>query len=1090
MASLRSFLFRPDINKLREQGKVPELIQALSDRRRLNDYERVCAVAASALASVGDARAVEPLIALVSDSDWHVQKNAIFALGRLRDERAFEPVKDELMKQPQDDFAIGALIEIDPARAVQLFLSEGSHRFDLDRASHDLRSRSIQSDKALCAALATLISMDPGQRHLAIASMVSLGDRRAVGPLSALLMHGEPRAREASAIALGQLGDPRALEPLLMAFTDGEKAVRSRAAAAVNEIADSDMAHRFVEMLTDQRWEVREASAVALGYAREGDAVRALAELLNDGVPAVRQAAAEALGKIGDPLATGALRTRMGDESDEVRASAIGALGRMVDGIALEELLPALKDPSPRVRCAAAQALGETADVRATEPLIAMLEDSEPAAQRVSAQALARLADDRAVVPLVGLLSATDAEVRAAAVMALGEFPAVPITEHVLPLLSDTDRHVRLQAARSMERLCAQNERPLFASLAMLIDGDAPTRAQSAERLGQFGDSRAVVPLILGVPDPDPGVAAAVCGALGRLGDKRAVDALVTAAERDSWRVSFAAAEALGCIGDPKAVPVLTALLKEPSRLSTVAATALGRIGDTRAFVPLLSTIRRADMRSIFDREATAPLIEAAEALGKADGAAAEPILAALATDRLSFLRVEAAKILGWMRDVRAVPLLIRALYDGNEVHFGPAEEDFSTELQHEAIVALTAIGEPALDALLEELREQRDHEALARVLGSFPVPRAVDGLVILLNDDRPWVRRTALESLRQIGDPRVVPTLLAGFGRGDSDERDLLCEVLVTLARSPGDKELFKALAHLNKPSFGEEVQSLVALDDMRAVIPLVACLSWNSGSLGCAAAEVLGRLGDTRAVEPLITCLLSDSDNEIRKQAAIALGRLGDARAVEPLAAIALSDQETGLQLRARDALVSFGARAAELLIRRMKTGNDRTRFEAGIVLSEISAHNALDALLAFLAERPHDMYWIARSLGKIGDSRAVKPLMAAFQDTGGLAMADALVTLRVDGLTPAERLKIVSYLVDVAGHSHRSQAREAAEMLGKLHRQGNLDDAARRVILQSEPEIARHGDHSGWNDDSRHSDHSDSGAGVPLNWIRGGR
>jgi HEAT repeat protein len=65
----------------------PLIIRALGD----SDY-RVRWNAAEAIGTIGDARAVEPLIRALGDSDWRVLWNAARALGKIGDPRAVEPL--------------------------------------------------------------------------------------------------------------------------------------------------------------------------------------------------------------------------------------------------------------------------------------------------------------------------------------------------------------------------------------------------------------------------------------------------------------------------------------------------------------------------------------------------------------------------------------------------------------------------------------------------------------------------------------------------------------------------------------------------------------------------------------------------------------------------------------------------------------------------------------------------------------------------------------------------------------------------------------------------------------------------------------
>ena len=127
----------PDVKKLEAKGDVKGLINALGYRRdQQSDYKAgfVRTAAAVALARIGDARAVEPLITTLSDPTggvctaavealveigvpaveplvaaligpnpgWSVRKAAVETLGKIGDARAVEPLVAAL--GDQDEF--------------------------------------------------------------------------------------------------------------------------------------------------------------------------------------------------------------------------------------------------------------------------------------------------------------------------------------------------------------------------------------------------------------------------------------------------------------------------------------------------------------------------------------------------------------------------------------------------------------------------------------------------------------------------------------------------------------------------------------------------------------------------------------------------------------------------------------------------------------------------------------------------------------------------------------------------------------------------------------------------------------------------
>jgi HEAT repeat protein len=118
--------------------------------------------------------------------------------------------------------------------------------------------------------------------------------------------------------------------------------------------------------------------------------------------------------------------------------------------------------------------------------------------------------------------------------------------------------------------------------------------------------------------------------------------------------------------------------------------------------------------------------------------------------------------------------------------------------------------------------------------------------------------------------------------------------------------------------------------------------------------AIEALGELGDKRAVEPLISRLLTSNEgyNHREYHALIhALGNIGDVRAIKPL----IDAYEFGPKDDVVESLVKIGTPVVEPLIFALLKQNDRSIKVCAV-----------------------------RALGKIGDRRAVKPLVYAYKET----------------------------------------------------------------------------------------------------------
>jgi HEAT repeat protein len=97
----------PNIEKLKARCDVAGLIKALGYEK---DF-RIRQGAANALGEIGDARAVEPLLTAILDSNWFVRLGAIKALEAIGDIRVVEPLVPLLNHWDESvrEFATGAL---------------------------------------------------------------------------------------------------------------------------------------------------------------------------------------------------------------------------------------------------------------------------------------------------------------------------------------------------------------------------------------------------------------------------------------------------------------------------------------------------------------------------------------------------------------------------------------------------------------------------------------------------------------------------------------------------------------------------------------------------------------------------------------------------------------------------------------------------------------------------------------------------------------------------------------------------------------------------------------------------------------------
>ena len=465
--------------------------------------------------------------------------------------------------------------------------------------------------------------------------------------------------------------------------------------------------------------------------------------------------------------------------------------------------------------------------------------------------------------------------------------------------------------------------------------------------------------------------------ALGELGDPRAYDTIVSILRDDRVDVSLraAAAEALGELGDRRAVVPLCVIVKDSDREDTLrqaAASALGKLGNPVAVGALKGL---ADDRTVDE----AVRKSAADALRKIGGdRPVAALLRILATEKDEAIRCEAAYALGEIGDPEAVEPLIAVFETGN-----------SEALRAEAARALGKLGDRrAVASLLQALKHPKsgwkDREAAARILDALHAAPtsgpdyawyvvatyrsysfddlgadAVEPLIaaLLEKEKEIWSREQAAYALGRIGDSKAVEPLITVLGDKTAPPmlRSKAAKALAKLADPRAVEPLITALADAK---IREDVaQALGCLGDARAVEPLIAVSEDKDQFVAEAAAEALEKLGDLRAVEPLIA-MLKHKGRYAAEAAAQALGELGDRRAVEPL--------------------------IATLVEPRCIENNDEAESDSEPVRIRMSTDDRSVAEAA------------AKALGRLGDRRAVEPLIAVVKDRGSSARGAAALAL----------------------------------------------------------------------------------------------
>jgi HEAT repeat protein len=288
--------------------------------------------------------------------------------------------------------------------------------------------------------------------------------------------------------------------------------------------------------------------------------------------------------------------------------------------------------------------------------------------------------------------------------------------------------------------------------------------------------------------------------------------------------------------------------------------------------------------------------------------------------------RVAAIMALGEMKEKTAVDPILEILI-----------RDYAMA-KASAALALGDIGdERAVEPLMKELKDSNSEyvkSSSAIALGKIGKESSVPYLIERLRDQKIRVKSSAALSLGRMGNETAVNPLI---------------EILETGKDSEGQK---KNSLNANPDVRKSAVLALGEIGSPDAMEILIDILNDKEEALEVrtAAASALGNIEDPRAVEALKKVLDNKSMSEsTRNEAFIALARTKDQEAIGRLVEN-LGDREFGAN--ARGALIDMGEMAVDPLIENLKTDNQKIKDETALALIEI------------------------------GDKRAIKPLVLAYQ------------------------------------------------------------------------------------------------------------
>lgn len=258
------------------------------------------------------------------------------------------------------------------------------------------------------------------------------------------------------------------------------------------------------------------------------------------------------------------------------------------------------------------------------------------------------------------------------------------------------------------------------------------------------------------------------------------------------------------------------------------------------------------------------------------------------------------------------------------------------------------------------------------------------------------WLIGGELHKLRELGKP-AIPTLIEVFC--DKDRKWMMRyflgnEVLDSFAEEIKDERYIEILKVLEDRTDHEAARMIAARvigssKDKRAVEPLIKLLESEDNRR--VRLEIVWGLGaffdEKRAIKPLIKVLNNENeDGGIRYSAAVALGNVGGKEVVEILIDTLKRTKNTDVSSGVIFSLSrSKSGKAVEPLIDLLRRGTLGISEPLGNLWKEgIHDDRIIEAMIEGLRQEDELMkMMIAKTLGEMGDKRAIKPLEKTLEE-----------------------------------------------------------------------------------------------------------
>ncbi len=564
--------------------------------------------------------------------------------------------------------------------------------------------------------------------------------------------------------------------------------------------------------------------------------------------------------------------------------------------------------------------------------------------------------------------------------------------ERIYPVLEmgvRNDAHADIRNS-SMELLVRFGSEALPYLILLLKDSNEEVRNFAAVMLGDIGNRQSVGALIKSLGDKDPNVSHSAAEALGKIGDRSALFPLIELLKGDFW-VQYSAIAAISAMRDYRAVPHLLQLL-DNELLAAPVIDALGEIADPRALYPLGKILPQAEImmagqiakaimkiyrnvtESLTFKNSLAEYQQPEHLRNVIDQEGIQKLHLLLESKKEPEIITAAVMLLGWLKDITALPLFFRILENGAFIETVEA--------------AIFSIGKGVTQTLSVAVAEENDNSRIValRSLRHFGALDHNTYLAPLLASTNESLQLEALEASMIAPDSSLLPIILQLFKTSSAEIRYKAAELLGRYPFSLLD-EFLKSLVYCEERESRKLGAYLLCHVKEDGYCRLLDSLIHDvDPEVRKTALQAVG-IQQIELAVTLISKALADPDISVRESAVVAVAEFGTPMLVDEILQL-LGRNGDSLDYAVVKALGKMKAvTAGDSLLKYLEADDLSRRVEYVLIetLGKISAKPASELICSrYLTHSDADLRRLAvETLGRLGDGNSIQAVEAALND-----------------------------------------------------------------------------------------------------------